>query len=68
MKVNFNGIDGTIKLNGAMLDIANIEVDEAWKRAEKNLHEDTVIEPLTNYFKNIIGADDFPSLKTICLL
>ncbi|WP_408070678.1 DUF5688 family protein [Butyrivibrio sp. JL13D10] len=63
MKVTFNGIDGTIKLNGAMLDIANIKDDEAWKRAEKNLHEDTVIEPLTNYFKNIIGADDFSELE-----
>ncbi|WP_044913693.1 DUF5688 family protein [Butyrivibrio sp. WCE2006] len=63
VKVTFNGIDGTIKLKDAMLEIADISIDEAWNRAEKNLHDDTVIEPLANYFGSMLGTDDFPGLE-----
>ena len=63
IKVSFNGIDGTIKLNDLILNNANISISEAWESAEKNLHNDTVIEPFSNYFKDILGVDDFSRLE-----
>ncbi len=58
LKVTVNGIDGTIKLNDSILDASHTSVDEAWRAAEKRLCEDTVIEPLANYFNGFLGEDD----------
>lgn len=53
LRVRVEGEEGSIKLNEALLGKTGIPEDEIWEQAEKNLQEETVIQPIIDVVREL---------------
>lgn len=56
LKVKVNGSEGSIKMNERILEQSGTTEAEAWESAERNLHEETIVQPIFQVIGNMLGA------------
>ena len=57
INLDFDGTKGTVKLNERIMEEIDLSEEEAWKYAERNLHNETVIQPLCNIISSLLGEN-----------